>query len=216
MLLMPVALVTCGPAYEPIDEVRRITNQSTGELGTILAETLAGSGFEVLCLRGEATTRPEPTNAKVLTFSTNASLWTLLEKLTIQPAAVFHAAALCDFVVHAIEGVDDAQKIRSTTAELRLILRPAVKVLPRLRTIFPQAVIVGWKYELDGSRPEAIARARKQINSSSTDACIVNGAAYGAGFGFVTLASEDVSHFPDKASLCEFLAKWTLEKLTLP
>ena len=77
-------------------------------------------------------------------------------------------------------------------------------------------MIVGWKYELDGSRPDSIARARKQINSSSTDACIVNGAAYGAGFGFVTLGSEDVSHFPDKASLCEFLAKWTLQKLTLP
>ena len=47
-----------------LTRVRRITNQSTGELGTILAETLAASGFEVLCLRGEAATRPEPTNAK--------------------------------------------------------------------------------------------------------------------------------------------------------
>jgi phosphopantothenate---cysteine ligase (CTP) len=213
---MPVALVTCGPAYEPIDRVRRITNQSTGELGTILAEALAASGFEVLCLRGEAATRPEPTNAKILPFSTNASLLTLLEKLTIQPAAVFHAAALCDFVVHAIEGADSAQKIRSTTAELRLILRPALKVLPRLRKLFPQAVIVGWKYELDGARPDAVARARKQITSSNTDACVVNGGAYGAGFGFVTLGGEDVSHLPDKTRLCEFLVNWTLQKLTLP
>ena len=26
-------IVTCGPSYEPVDEVRRITNFSTGELG---------------------------------------------------------------------------------------------------------------------------------------------------------------------------------------
>ena len=79
---MPLALVTCGPAYEPIDGVRRITNQSTGEIGTILSETLSASGFEVLCLRGEmaGASRPEPTNAKVLAFSTNASLMTILGK----------------------------------------------------------------------------------------------------------------------------------------
>jgi deoxyribose-phosphate aldolase len=29
-------IVTCGPSYEPIDEVRRLTNFSTGELGTLL------------------------------------------------------------------------------------------------------------------------------------------------------------------------------------
>ena len=55
---MPLALVTCGPAYEPIDEVRRITNQSTGELGSLLSETLARANFEVLCLRGEMAVYP--------------------------------------------------------------------------------------------------------------------------------------------------------------
>jgi phosphopantothenoylcysteine synthetase/decarboxylase len=213
---MPIALVTCGPAYEPIDRVRRITNQSTGELGTILAKSLTASGFEVLCLRGEAATHHAPENARVVAFSTNASLMTILGKLTIQPGAVFHAAALCDFLVHSIEGADEAQKIRSTTAELRLILRPAEKILPRLRALFPKAVIVGWKYELDGSRLDAIGRAREQINSSNTDGCVVNGSAYGDGFGFLSREGGEVSHFPDKARLCEFLAKWTLEALTPP
>ena len=40
----------------------------------------------------------------VLPFTTNASLLALLERLLTQPAAVFHAAALCDFLVHEIEG----------------------------------------------------------------------------------------------------------------
>ena len=37
-------IVTCGPSYEPIDEVRRITNFSTGELGSRLARALARAG----------------------------------------------------------------------------------------------------------------------------------------------------------------------------
>ena len=101
---MPLALVTCGPAYEPIDEVRRITNQSTGELGSLLSETLARANFEVLCLRGEMAVYPAPQDVKVVPFTTNASLLALLERLPIQPAAVFHAAALCDFLVPKSKG----------------------------------------------------------------------------------------------------------------
>jgi phosphopantothenate---cysteine ligase (CTP) len=210
---MPLAVVTCGPAHERIDSVRRITNQSTGELGTILSESLSTCGFEVLCLRGETAVHPAPKNAKVVAFSTNASLMTILERLPAQPVALFHAAALCDFMVHRIEGTGEARKIRSTVAELHLVLRPAEKILPRLRAIFPETVIVGWKYELDGSRADAIDRAREQIQTSSTDACVVNGSAYGNGFGFLARKDWEMRHLIDKAGLCEFLTGWTLEAL---
>jgi len=40
-------IVTCGPSYEPIDQVRRLTNFSTGELGVHLSNQLARAGFEV-------------------------------------------------------------------------------------------------------------------------------------------------------------------------
>ena len=154
---MPLALVTCGPAHEPIDGVRRITNQSTGELGTILSECLSAHGFEVLCLRGEMAAHPAPKNAKVVAFSTNASLMNILERLPVQPVAVFHAAALCDFMVHRIEGTDEARKIRSTVAELHLILRPAEKILPRLRALFPETADRGLEI-----RTRRITRGRRR------------------------------------------------------
>ena len=37
-------VVTAGPTYEPLDEVRRLTNFSTGRLGTELANTLTRHG----------------------------------------------------------------------------------------------------------------------------------------------------------------------------
>jgi phosphopantothenate---cysteine ligase (CTP) len=213
---MALVLVTCGPAYEPIDEVRRITNQSTGELGTLLSETLSGAGFEVLCLRGEMAVYREPSNVRVVPFTTNASLLAILERLPEPPAAVFHAAALCDFLVHEVEGVDRARKIRSGVSELRLVLRPAGKVLPRLRSLFPKAAIVGWKYELEGSREDALARARDQMAACATDACVVNGTSYGAGFGFLIRGSQPPHHLADKSKLCEFLANWTSQALSRP
>ena len=210
---MRLALVTCGPAYEPIDEVRRITNQSTGELGSLLSEILARANFEVLCLRGEMAVYPSPREVKVVPFTTNASLLGLFERLPTQPAAVFHAAALCDFLLHEIEGSDRERKIPSSVAELRLILRPAEKLLPRLRALFPQAIVVGWKYELDGSREDALARARGQLDSAHTNACVVNGTSYGAGFGFLARGSEKARHLDTKIELCRFLCDWTTERL---
>ena len=210
---MPLAVVTCGPAYEPIDKVRRITNQSTGELGSLLSETLARANFEVLCLRGEMAVHPKPQDVNVVPFTTNASLLALLERLPIQPAAVFHAAALCDFLVHKIEGSDRERKIPSSVSVLRLILRPAEKLLPRLRPLFPQAIIVGWKYELEGSREEAFARALEQVDSAHTNACVVNGTSYGVGFGFLAPGSKRAHHLETKIELCRFLCDWTTETL---
>jgi len=207
---MPLALVTCGPAYEPIDDVRRITNHSTGELGTILSNALHAGGFHVLCLRGEMATHPAPSDGEVIPFSTNFSLEQELEKLPEAPAVIFHAAALCDFTVEA--GSASGKKIRSN-AELTLTLRPTGKILPRLRPLFNEALIVGWKYELEGTHADALARARSQISHARTDACVVNGAAYGEGFGLVEDGAVD--HFPDKEALGAHLVRWTLEKLSL-
>jgi phosphopantothenate---cysteine ligase (CTP) len=211
---MPLALVTCGPAYEPIDKVRRITNQSTGELGSLLSEALARANFEVLCLRGEMAVHPKPRDVNVVPFTTNASLLTLLERVPTQPAAVFHAAALCDFLVHEIEGSDRESKISSSVSELRLILRPAEKLLPRLRRLFPTAIIVGWKYELDSSREDAVARGLEQLDSAHTNACVVNGTSYGAGFGFLARGSKRARHLETKIELCRFLCDWTTKTLT--
>jgi len=207
---MPFALVTCGPAYEPIDGVRRITNHSTGELGTILSTALHSAGFRVLCLRGEMATQPAPRDVEVIPFSTNSSLEEELEKLPDAPVVIFHVAALCDFTVVGITG----KKIRSD-AELTLTLRPTEKLLPHLRPLFPDALIVGWKYELEGTRAEAITRARSQISQARTDACVVNGSAYGAGFGLIESDSDTIEQFPDKDALSAHLVRWTQKKLSL-
>ncbi len=206
---MPLALVTCGPAYEPIDSVRRITNHSTGELGTVLCAALHSEGFQVLCLRGEMATHPAPQNVEVIPFTTNSSLEEELEKIPESPAVIFHAAALCDFTVEASAA---GKKIRSN-AELTLTLHPAEKILPHLRPLFGGALIVGWKYELGGTRDEALARARSQITHARSDACVVNGSAYGEGFGL--LENGSVDHLADKAALSTHLVRWTREKLSL-
>lgn len=203
--MRPLACITCGPAFEPLDKVRRITNFSTGEIGSILTTSFLEAGYDVVCFRSEAATYPAPSGADVRSFSTNDSLAVSLRSLNREPAVVLHAAALCDFVLESIEGAEGTDKLSSRTGSIRLTLRPAEKVLPQIRTWFSSARIIGWKYELDGTREQAIARAANQIQTARTDACVLNGTAYGPGFGLLT-PDNVVEHFPDKMALAARLA----------
>lgn len=204
--MRPLACITCGPAYEPLDKVRRITNFSTGEIGAILTGAFLRAGFEVVCFRGEAAAFPPPGGADVRSFSTNESLADGLRSLARSPTVVLHAAALCDFVLEGIEGADGGDKLNSRAGTIRLTLKPAEKILPKLRLWFPDARIIGWKYELDGSRDQAVARASAQILEARTDACVVNGSAYGPGFGLLTRDGR-LEHFPDKSAVATRLVQ---------
>ena len=68
-------IVTAGPTYEPLDQVRRLTNHSTGRLGSELTNYLTQCGHEVTLLIGEqATWRGEREAARVETFTSTDNL----------------------------------------------------------------------------------------------------------------------------------------------
>lgn len=204
-------IVTCGPSYEPIDEVRRLTNFSTGELGVLLSDQLSRAGFEVFCMKGSGATAAGPEQSvHVSRFNTNDDLLALLEQTAAQHeiVAVFQAAALCDYRVKRVadeQGNDcNSPKIASRSGALTIHLEPATKVIAQTRRIFSKSWLVGWKFELAGTRDEALAKAQRQLNEACVDACIVNGKAYGAGFGIYE-PPLPLAHCATKADLVQSL-----------
>jgi phosphopantothenoylcysteine decarboxylase/phosphopantothenate--cysteine ligase len=209
-------VVTAGPTYEPLDEVRRLTNFSTGKLGSELANFLTEQRHDVVLLVGYyASHRGELKARTVETFTTTADLRARLEALSTQGAgAVFHAAAVSDFTFGGAWKRNQTgelipckeRKISTRKGPLLAELKPTPKIIGHLRGWFPQAQLVGWKYELDGDRALVIDVARQQLAKNRTNACVVNGAAYGEGFGLVTGAGR-CEHLADAAALYQALAR---------
>jgi phosphopantothenoylcysteine decarboxylase/phosphopantothenate--cysteine ligase len=203
-------IVTAGPTYEPLDNVRRLTNFSTGRLGSELTNFLATRGHEVTLLIGQmATFRGECHPKRVETFTTSADLRQRLVALSHQAVhAVFHAAAVSDFGFGKILSRSPAGelkrvkagKISTRNGPLLAELVPTPKIIASLRDWFPQALLVGWKYEVDGARPGVLRLAERQLAECLTDACVANGPAYGKGFGLVTVGGT-CNHLPDTAAL---------------
>lgn len=209
-------IVTAGPTYESLDGVRRLTNFSTGRLGTELTSFLESKGHEVKFLRGELASHRVGT-AEI--FTTTSDLRERLKGLTAQPPdAVFHAAAVNDFgfgKVWARSPQGELKELQSgkySTHEGTLLaeLVPTPKIIAELRQWFPVARLVGWKYEVDGTREDVIREAEKQIAACLTDACVANGPAYGDGFGLVEGVGE-FKHLQDKAALFEALERLVRE-----
>jgi phosphopantothenoylcysteine decarboxylase/phosphopantothenate--cysteine ligase len=207
-------LVTAGPTYEPLDQVRRLTNFSTGRLGTELANFLVARGHEATLLIGEAATWCGQRQVqRVETFTTTANLRERLRNLAARPVdALFHAAAVSDFSFGKVWSRSpkgelipvSSGKLSTRQGALVAELVPTPKIIGELRAWFPRTQLVGWKYEVEGGREAVIRLAESQIKECRTDACVVNGPGYGSGFGVVTSAGK-VTHLPDGTALYEAL-----------
>lgn len=207
-------VITGGPSSEPIDEVRLITNRSTGELGIILAQAFRQSGHQVSLFLGRLSQFRHP---EAIYFDRNEDIQRMFREIDESKSVnvVLHAAALADFEVTAVRAGNrdiGLSKIGSEHQTLSLELAPKQKVIGGLREVFPNALIVGWKLELDGSREDLIREATLQVKKNRTDACVINGRAFGDGFGFCTLEGLQES-FSSKPELAAFLVKWAEAEL---
>ncbi len=212
-------IVTAGPTFEPLDQVRRLTNFSTGRLGSELVNFLTGRGHEVTLFIGQqASWRGERRAQRVEAFTTTADLARRLQAAAAEPVqAIFHAAAVSDFgfgKVWCRANAGELKELRGgklSTREGTLLaeLVPTPKIIASLRDWFPATRLVGWKYEVEGNRTAVVSAAQKQISACRTNGCVANGPAYGSGFGLVKAGSE-YEHLDDISTLFEALERFVL------
>ena len=215
-------IITAGPTSEPIDQVRRLTNHSTGSLGSQLAERCREEGYEVVMLRSRHCVVPPPRGLdQVIPFETTDDLLARLKELSKFPAcALFHAAAVSDFKPGGIfvegEGGWNALsegKVSSRQEQVMLRLVPTSKIIAQLRSWFPNACLVGWKYEVEGTCQELAQKAMHQLSQCQTHYCVLNGPCIGDTY---RVFEKDLTHpaeLSDKDRLCDHLIQ-CLSKFT--
>jgi phosphopantothenoylcysteine decarboxylase/phosphopantothenate--cysteine ligase len=154
-----------GSSYESIDDVRVITNNSTGETARDIAVMAYYLGAEVKLLLGNVRVSIPPF-LKFETFTNLASLVSMVESIK-KSDTVIVPAALSDFTTEKRSG-----KI-STDKSFSMTLKPAIKFLRFLRQRY-KGKIVGFKAEYGISRRELVSRARKRMSEYSLDMIVAN------------------------------------------
>ncbi len=167
-------LITSGATREPIDDVRFLSNVSTGGTGAKIAEALASRGHAVTVLRGEGAVIPRDV-AEVSTFGSTADLQ---QQLTAQLGTgrfdvVIQCAAVSDY---RPDTVTDG-KLTSYADELTIRLVPTPKLLPTLKTLAPAGrapLVVGFKLTSGADEAGRAAAVARLFAAGTVDAVIQN------------------------------------------
>ena len=137
-------LITSGPTWVPIDEMRVLSNRSTGELGQILAQKMARSGARVTLLEGAVTRSLRLPSIKIIKFLFFEELLSQIKKELHKKYDIFiHAAAVSDYQLNKpFRG-----KLPSQKKNLNLCLIPTPKIIQMVKRIDPGIFLVGFKLE---------------------------------------------------------------------
>ncbi|MBC7420844.1 MAG: bifunctional phosphopantothenoylcysteine decarboxylase/phosphopantothenate--cysteine ligase CoaBC [Bdellovibrio sp.] len=134
-------LITSGGTVEPIDDVRVITNTSTGKTGAQIASDLTETGISVTYLHAESAAKPEFAD-HFIAFTQFSDLSEKLEQTLKQTKYdwVIHLAAVSDYSVIPTTG-----KIDSSENELTLKLKKNPKLIEMIKRVNPNTQLVGFK-----------------------------------------------------------------------
>lgn len=136
-------LITAGPTREYIDDVRYITNGSSGKMGAALAEEAMLRGYDATIVHGPVSIEL-PQCKLISAVSADEMTEKTLKELSKGYDVLISAAAIADFAPDKTCG-----KIRSG-AEMTLALHPTRKLIDACRKEFPKLFIVAFKAECGG------------------------------------------------------------------
>lgn len=173
-------LITAGGTEESIDNVRSLTNFSTGHTGSFLADEFSKHGHEVFFLHAKRSAMPK-TPMERLSFTSSTDLENKLEHLLANKNfdTIFQAAAISDYLVDSIE-IDgerhhpsDLNKVNSET-DISVHLKKRDKIIDKLKDFAKNNPIV-WGFKLtDADENTAKQQAQKLSANGVVDYVIHN------------------------------------------
>ena len=159
-------LVTAGPTREPIDEVRFLSNHSTGRQGIAIArEASRRKGWEVTLVCGP-TAVETPAGCQVVSVQTASQMHAAVLEAFPQCDALVMAAAVADYrPTHPVSG-----KIRKSPGPLTLELERTVDILAECGRMKTTQALVGFALEAS----ELEQKARRKLQAKHLDLVVAN------------------------------------------
>ena len=160
-------IITAGACYEMIDDVRAITNLSSGKMGLALAFAYYLRGFDVTLISSAQNLPKSMENLEFLSFKSSADLLEILKnKKLAKDDLLVMAAAISDYIpVKKAKG-----KIKKSGANLNLELKENIDILSSLKEL--KCKKIGFKMEMD--EQSALSSAKNMLENKALDAVCLN------------------------------------------
>ena len=197
---MKKIVITAGGTSEKIDNVRKITNSSSGKLGMTIANHLLNQSEDLIIyyVCSKNSLRPTDERVKVIVIDGTIDLKNRIETLLLNERIDYfiHSMAVSDYMTDYVttierikqsvknnDNIDEAfsnieiingSKISSYEDNLVIVLKPTPKIISIIKDLSPSTYLVGFKL-LDGvSKEELIEVAKKLRDKNKCDLVVAN------------------------------------------
>ncbi|MDR1567375.1 MAG: phosphopantothenate--cysteine ligase [Streptococcaceae bacterium] len=185
-------IVTSGGTSEAIDSVRKITNQSTGTLGKIIAEQLLEAGYLVTLVTTKNAVKPvRHINLEIKLIEATADLAQVLEVEVPKHDAIVHAMAVSDYQPVVMLPIEDFKSKLSAMEDLQLlsnqdkkvsskaetqviVLKKTPKLISKIKAWQPEILLIGFKLLVGVSDEALISAAKKSLIDNQADFIFAN------------------------------------------
>ena len=197
---MKKIIITAGGTSERIDNVRKITNSSSGKLGMTIANHLLEENNDLMIyyVCSKNSLRPTDKRVQVVEIDGTMDLKNSIESLLINEHIDYfiHSMAVSDYMTDYVttiermkesikehDDIDEAfknieviggSKISSYEDNLVIVLKPTPKIISIIKNLSPSTYLVGFKL-LDGvSKEELIEVAKRLRIKNNCDLVVAN------------------------------------------
>jgi phosphopantothenoylcysteine decarboxylase/phosphopantothenate--cysteine ligase len=158
-------LITAGPTREYLDDVRFLSNASSGRMGYAIAQAALDAGHEVVLVSGPVAL-PPPAGCELVAVETSAQMRHACLAALPRCDGIIGAAAVCDYrPVARISG-----KMSKTGQPLVLELVETPDILAEIGRLKAHRWIIGFALEADDARN----RALRKLATKNCDAIVLN------------------------------------------
>lgn len=193
-------VITAGGTSEKIDNVRKITNSSSGKLGMTIANHLINDDddYFIYYICSKDSLRPIHERVKVIEIDGTIDLKNKVESILLNDKidCFIHSMAVSDYMTDYVTTIDriknsirsnddldnafnhietlSGSKLSSYEDNLVIVLKPTPKIISMIKLLSPKTFLVGFKL-LDGvSKEELISVAKKLRDKNNCDIVVAN------------------------------------------
>ena len=184
-------LITSGGTSEKIDQVRSITNHSTGQLGKMIAEHCLAEGASVTLLTTAKAVKPDPhQNLTIKIIEDTEQLLIAMEGLVPAHDVLIHSMAVSDYkpvymagfeevlasldLAEFLEKSNSESKISSDDDYQVLFLKKNPKIISKVKEWNPNIRLIGFKLLVGVSKEELLATARASLEKNQAELIVAN------------------------------------------
>ncbi len=196
-------LVTCGATWTPIDDVRVISNVSSGQMGHLIAKAFSLKKAQVTVIEGPVAHTLDDKKIKVIKYRYFDELAKVLkQEISKKYDIIVHAAAVSDFKAAK---VSNRKMASGKSISLKLI--PTPKLIKQIKRLSPNSFLVGFKLESRLNQKDIFKTVRPLFKSSACDLVVANSIKQGYK-GFIVNADGNILKYTEsKEALAQDLVK---------